>query len=172
MSKTPTRKGIIALALFIAVTLLIAFCAVPGQTPDQTDTTPTTTVTDTNPNPEPTDNPTTPTNNPNPEPTTNQPNPPTTPAQPPAEPKDTTYTIALGEGENPWTVTKRVLTEQLGRTPTNDEVMQIDKMVTDASDVAVPEWGIAGSADHEHLPVGYELTFTPDIQAAISALGP
>jgi hypothetical protein len=86
--------------------------------------------------------------------------------------KPKSLTIALAEGENPWSVTERVITEQLGRAPTNAEITQIDKMVSAASDISVPEWGISGSVDHQHLPVGYELTFTPDILSAIQALGP
>jgi len=66
----------------------------------------------------------------------------------------------LVSGSNPWIESHDWIGDILGRHPTNAEIMAIDKIICEDSNVGVPMWGIEGDVDHRKIPIGYKLDFT------------
>jgi len=83
-----------------------------------------------------------------------------------------TEVVPLPKGSNPWNEVAKYLERVLSRKPTNAEILQVDKALVQVSDVAVPNWDIAGRHDHRRLPVGYELNFDESVQKVIDEIQP
>lgn len=78
--------------------------------------------------------------------------------------------ISLPPGSNPWNEVSKYLEGNLGRPPTNSEIMEITKIVAKESDISVPAWGIDGSHLDTQLPPGYKLVFDDKVKSAIQRL--
>lgn len=78
--------------------------------------------------------------------------------------------ISLPFGSNPWNEVSKYLEGNLGRPPTNSEIMEITKIVAKESDINVPAWGIDGGHLDTQLPPGYKLVFDDKVKSAIERL--
>lgn len=89
---------------------------------------------------------------------------PELPATPPAVPIPADLArlpdiVDLPSGSNPWNETTKYLETVLGRTPTNAEILQVGRTLCQASNIAVPEWGIPGKTLATQLLPGSKLNF-------------
>lgn len=87
-----------------------------------------------------------------------------------AEAAVTPDSISLPAGSNPWNEVSKYLEGNLGRPPTNAEIMEITKIVAKESDIKVPAWGIDGGHLDTQLPPGYKLVFDDKVKSAIQRL--
>lgn len=76
--------------------------------------------------------------------------------------------IPLPAGSNPWEMSTTIL-KQMGVNPTPEQIMQLDKVLSQENGISVPEWGIKGTIDAHNLPVGFKLNLTDTVKKA--ALG-
>ena len=81
--------------------------------------------------------------------------------------------LTLEEGSNPWSTVRGMLREQGILHPTNAQMLEIMKQVAHDSHIGVSEWGVTGEGwpDDQELPVGFQLTISPNTQELINRIG-
>lgn len=75
--------------------------------------------------------------------------------------------IPLEAGSNPWEVSAKILKDVLGKTPSPQQIMELDKIICQQNGISVPAWGIPGSIDHRALPVGFPIKIDDTIKNAV-----
>ena len=80
--------------------------------------------------------------------------------------------VFLQAGSNPWEVSKNILTEVLGRPPTNLEILEVTRELAKSSHIAVPQWNIdgVGFISDRQLPVGFKLIFDDSVKSMIKSI--
>lgn len=72
--------------------------------------------------------------------------------------------LPLEAGSNPWEVSTTVLKQMGVENPSPVQIMQLTKVLSQESGISVPEWGIKGTIDSRHLPVGFNLNLTDTVK--------
>ncbi len=78
--------------------------------------------------------------------------------------------IPLTPGSNPWEVSQNILSQMGIAHPSPEQIMQLDKVISQENGISVPEWGIKGSIDAHNLPVGFKINLTDTVKRAALAL--
>lgn len=80
--------------------------------------------------------------------------------------------VPLPSGSDPWSTTANYLEAVWGEKPSSDEIKFVTQELCRQSDIAVPDWDIAGKVPATNLPPNYVLNYNEAVKKAISTLRP
>lgn len=78
--------------------------------------------------------------------------------------------IPLASGSNPWEVSQHILSQMGVEHPSPEQIMQLDKVISQENGISVPEWGITGDIDSHKLPVGFKINLTDTVKKTALAI--
>lgn len=76
--------------------------------------------------------------------------------------------VPLPKGSTPWAIAEQLLREANPNAQyTPADIMAVDKVLCQANEIAVPEWGIEGKVLATRLPAGMNLQVTDAVKNAV-----